>query len=213
MNNPAYRLLADNLSLLQGLRSTARAAILVIAALAVLAGFGAQALLERWKGKRHIVLAAVFGLMLVDAASRPLNVYGVHDLEPAPIYKVIRGADPGVVLELPLPRLDRLPGQEPLYQLWSMQHWNPLVNGYSGYYPPDYVRTVLKMNTFGDDESIAWLRAHHVRYIVVHRAFYEPEALAQTLLAMASRPEFRSWGHYDDAYGSAELFVLEPPAQ
>lgn len=211
MNNPVYRLLADDLPLLQGLRSTARAAILVIAALSVLAGFGAQALLERWREKRHLALGAFLGLMLLDGAVRPLNVYGVQDLEPAPIYKVIRGAEPGVVLELPLPRLDRLPGQEPLYQLWSMQHWNPLVNGYSGYYPPDYVRTIVKMGTFGDDESIRWLRLHQVRYIVVHRAFYEnPEDHARTLLAMASRPEFHSWGHYDDAYGPAELFVLEP---
>src|SRR5262249_9786554 len=140
MNNPVYRLLADDLPLLQGLRSTARAAILVIAGLAILAGFGAHALLERWREKRYIVWGIVLALLLVEAAIRPLNIYGVHDLEPAPIYKVIRGAEPGVVLELPLPRLDRLPGQEPMYQIWSMQHWNPLVNGYSGYYPPDYVR-------------------------------------------------------------------------
>ena len=27
------------------------------------------------------------------------------------------------------------------YMYWSIHHWHPLVNGYSGYTPPDYYET------------------------------------------------------------------------
>lgn len=213
LNNPLYRLLFDHVALLQGLRATARAAILVSAALSVLAGFGVQALIERAPRRGAATLMAAIALMAMDGAIRPLNMYGRDALEPAPVYKVIRSAGPGVVLELPLPALNRLPGREAEYMLWSLQHWHPLINGYSGYYPPDYVRTLLRMAAFPDDQSIDWLRLHDVRYVVVHQQFYPPEEYAKVLFNIAQRPELRSWGRYDDAYGHAELFVLEPRAR
>jgi hypothetical protein len=135
-----------------------------------------------------------------------------EELVTAPIYQVIRSAGPGVVMELPVATPDRLPGWDVTYAFWSSAHWNPLVNGYSGYHPPDYLRTLMSMRTFPDDASIARLQAHDVRYIVVHRAFYEPEPYTQLMLRMAVRPELRSWGTYKDPVGNAELFVMERPA-
>ena len=51
--------------------------------------------------------------------------------------------------------LDRLPGHEAVYQFWSANHWRPLVNGYSGYYPQTYFDTLFAMVRFPDDESTA----------------------------------------------------------
>jgi hypothetical protein len=65
------------------------------------------------------------------------------------------------------------------------------------------------MRTFPDDASIARLQDHDVRYIVVHKAYYEPKAFTDLMLRMAVRPELRSWGSYRDPVGIAELFVLE----
>lgn len=210
LNNPVYRVLFEQVSLLQGLRATARAAILVSAALSVLAAFGVKALIERAGPRRGAILPVTLALMLVDGAIRPLELAGREDMAPASVYRMIRAGGPGVVLELPLPTLDRLPGREAYYLLWSLQHWNPLINGYSGYYPPDYVRTLVRMATFPDDMTIEWLRLHDVRYVVVHQAFYTPEDYAKVLFAIAQRQELRSWGRYDDPQGHAELFVLEP---
>lgn len=108
-----------------------------------------------------------------------------------------------------MPSLSRLPGWEAFYQLWSMQHWHPLVNGYSGYYPPDYVRTLVRMESFPDAASMQRLRGHAVRFIVVHEAFFEPEAYNALLLRMAGRQDLKSWGRFKDAVGDAELFVFQ----
>jgi hypothetical protein len=109
-----------------------------------------------------------------------------------------------------MPRADGLPGPEYYYQIWSTFHWNPLVNGYSGYYPIDYLRTLASVRTFPDDASMARMRAHHVRYIVVHRELFEPQHYADLMVRIASRREIRWWGNFQDPLGTAGLFVLDP---
>ena len=42
----------------------------------------------------------------------------------------------GVMVELPTPVPPALAGFDSTYEFWSATHWNPLVNGYSGYVPP-----------------------------------------------------------------------------
>jgi hypothetical protein len=209
VNNSVYRWMFERVSLLQGLRSSARFAIVASCALAVLAALGAQAITDRVRRRRAAVIPLALLLMTADALNRPLWVSASDLLSPSSIYTVIRSAGAGVVIELPLPSLNRLPGRDPFYSLWSLQHWHPLVNGYSGYYPPDYVRTLVRMESFPDDASLAGLRAHDVRYIVVHKAFYEPERYTDLLLRMASQPDLRPWGTYKDVMDDAALFVLE----
>lgn len=211
-NGVIYRWLGEHVTPLRGFRSASRFAMLATCALAMLAGLGAQAILQRARvpaGWRVSVVPIILSLMAVDYANRPLPL-SPEDLGIAPIYKVIRSGGPGVVMELPVATPDRLPGWDVVYAFWSISHWHPLVNGYSGYHPTDYLQTLMSMRTFPDDASIARLRAHDVRYIVVHRSYYEPEPYTQLMLRIAVRPELRSWGTYKDPVGNAELFVLEP---
>lgn len=211
-NGAGYRWLADHVEALRGFRSASRFAMLAMCGLAMLAGLGVQGIMQRglvpsrWQ---LAVVPAVLSLMAVEYANRPLPLTA-EEMGIATIYKVIRSADPGVVMELPVATPDQLPGWDVTYAFWSISHWHPLVNGYSGYYPRDYLRTLSSMRTFPDDASIAWLRAHEVRYIVVHRSYYPPESYTQLMLRMAVRPELRSWGTHKDPVGNAELFVLEP---
>lgn len=210
INTSVYRWLFERISLLQGLRSSARFAIVASCAMGVLAALGAQAIAERSGRWRTMAIPVLLVLMTIDGLNRPFALSAEPLMRPSSIYKVIRTAPPGVVIELPVPRLSRLPGWDAFYSLWSLQHWKPLVNGYSGYYPPDYVQTMVRMERFPDDSSIARLRTHGVRYIVVHKAFFEPEQYTALLLRMATQPELRPWGTYDDAMDDAVLFVLEP---
>ena len=113
-------------------------------------------------------------------------------------------------MELPVATPDRLPGWDVNYAFWSISHWHPLVNGYSGYHPADYLQTLMAMRTFPDNASIARLQAHDVRYVVLHRAYYETEPYTQLLLKIAVRPELRAWGTYKDPVGTADVFLLEP---
>lgn len=209
VHNSLYRWLFDHVSLLRGLRASARFAIVVSAMLSVLAAFGAQLLTERVR-KRQWVVPLLLALMTLEGLNQPFALTSTEVTGASSVYKVIRSSGDGVVVELPLPTLARLPGWDAYYSLWSLQHWHPLVNGYSGYYPPDYMQTMVRMESFPDDASIARLKAHHVRYLVVHKAFLDPERYASVLFRIATRPEFKPWGTYRDALDDAVLFVMEP---
>jgi hypothetical protein len=94
----------------------------------------------------------------------------------------------------------------------SATHWNPLVNGYSGYEPPDYTETMTRMETFPDDEAIARLRKLDVRYILVHEAFYTSKNYTALMLRLLGRRELVAHGRYRDWAGWTYLFELDRAA-
>jgi hypothetical protein len=154
-----------------------------------------------------IMLVAVLGSEYLNA---PMNLTTVAAPDPSTpdVYRMIRTFGPGVVIELPMPKLSALPGHEPQYAFWSAAHWNPLVNGYSGYYPPVYLETVTRMETFPDLPSVQRLQRLDVRYIVVHHTFYEDAERQRLLVAMASHPSLERLGTFRDPVGTASLFAL-----
>ncbi|HUR34339.1 MAG TPA: hypothetical protein VM032_11135 [Vicinamibacterales bacterium] len=213
LNSTVYRAIADHVDALRGFRSLSRFAVLASCGVAVLAAYGSAALLSRVPASsrsRRWAVPLLLAMMLADYGNRPMGLTPGDPVEPPDVYKVIRGAAPGAVLELPLPDLNRLPGWEPFYEAWSLWHWKPLVNGYSGYHPADYLLTVQRMAVFPVDGTLDRLRAHDVRYIVVHRAFYDQEGYARLMLRMAVRPELKPWGAYRDSVGTADIFELLP---
>ena len=215
LNGFLYSWLYDQTSALHGLRSPSRFAIVACCAIAMLAGFGAQALGDhvatrvpraapRLAAALTLLVAidnATSGMFLAELRYEPRNTFNV--------YKTIRALGPGAVFELPIARLDALPGREATYMFWSITHWQPLVNGYSGYYPREFAETVVRTERFPDDQSLRQLSNIGVRYVVVHRAFYDPAAYTALMLKIAARPELRPHGKYSDPAGEAQLFVLE----
>lgn len=210
-NNPLYRLFAQLVTPLQGLRSLSRFAAIMNCGLAVLAAFGMQVLLERarWSGSRRAVAAGIaIAAMTVESLHQPIPLITGPGAKVPDLYRVLRSAPAGAVVELPVPRLGNLPGFDPTFEAWSIWHWKPLVNGYSGYYPRDYVTTMIRMEIFPEDASINRLRGHGVRYVVVHRALFAPDRLDNLMLRFAGRPELKYWGAYDDPVGTADLYEL-----
>jgi hypothetical protein len=199
---------------LHGLRSPSRFGIIACCAIAVLAGFGAQMIGARFAtaGPRAAVALAVALTLLVaiDNSTRGMFLMNLRYEPPNTfnVYKTIRALGPGAILELPIARLDALPGHEALYMFWSTAHWHPIVNGYSGYYPSEFTETVVRTEGFPDDQSLLQLRNIGVRYIVVHRPFYSEDRYQELLLEMAERSELQPHGTFRDQQGEAQLFVL-----
>ena len=214
LNGHMYSWLFSQVDALHGLRSPSRFGIIVCCAIAVLAGFGAQMIAVRFAafpsraaGALAIALTLLIaidnstsGMFLTDLRYEPPNTFNV--------YKTIRALGPGAILELPIARLDALPGHEALYMFWSTAHWHPIVNGYSGYYPIEFAETVVRTEHFPDDQSLLQLRNTGVRYIVVHRTFYSDDRYRELLLQIGGRPELQPHGTYRDPQGEAQLFVL-----
>jgi hypothetical protein len=215
LNGRLYSWLFDHVGTLQGFRAPARFAAIACCAIAVLAGFGADVVFRRLSaagaGAARGAVACMFillaieyrntGMILTDIAYDPPTVYNV--------YKAVRALGPGAVVELPLPALDKLPGLEVHYAFASIGHWYPLVNGYSGYYPPEYSETVGRMENFPDDRSIARLRNIGVHYLIFHPHLYAADEYASLVKRMAERRELRPYGTFPAEGGNAELFLLE----
>lgn len=215
LNGVVYSWLFNGIDVLHGLRSPSRFGIIACGAIAMLAGFGAQALSTRAAafGPRAagILAAALTMLVAIDSAPRGMFLMDLR-YEPANtfnVYKTVRALGPGAILELPIARLDSLPGHEATYMFWSTTHWHPMVNGYSGYYPLEFAETVVRTEKFPDEQSLRQLRNVGVRYVIVHRAFYREEDYTRLLLQIAAYPELRPHGKYADPMGEAQLFVLE----
>ena len=209
LNGRPYTWLYETSSALHGLRAPARFAILASCALAVVAGFGFQALGDRLRTARvrRGALVAVLVLLTAEVAPSKMFLVRVED-GPPDVYKMIRAMGSGVVAELPMPRADALPGWDVIYEFWSVNHWHQMLNGYSGYYPPSYMNTLEIMRGFPDDKSIAHLRALNVRFLVVHRSLYPEGGFAAALERMMNRRELRSVGAYRDPVGDAQIFEL-----
>jgi len=178
-----YRLLYEYVPGYEGLRVPARFAMVMVFMLSVLGGYGAAVLARTRMGRRALVAAA--GLFLVEATHVPFLVNGMAPLRdlhtpearlyrparaPAVYHAVARQPDAASVVELPLGQFD--------YDLramyYSTVHWKPLVNGYSGVFPPQYsrLRTALADIPRHPELSLEALRASGATHVVLHEGAY-----------------------------------------
>ena len=139
LNTPLYSVLTSVLFIYNGLRAPARASILVFLALAGLVAFGWARLepaLKRWA---PVATVAVAVALLAEYATVQADWY-VADPQPPEVYQWLAGQPRSVVLELPLTtpdRLDLVP--DGIYMFRSTTHWQPILNGYSGFFPKSFM--------------------------------------------------------------------------
>jgi hypothetical protein len=214
LNGSVYGPLLEYITPLRAFRAVARFAIIVGFGVAMLAAFGAQALLratprpmQRWLGLALIVL------LFIEYSNRDIPLVPGVAAKPADAYRVLKDAEKGAIVELPLPDMDlspRPPGFDPYYQAWSVWHWRPLVNGYSGFTPAAYEQFAADLKGFPDDRSVKALRTLQVRYVLVHQAFYPPADYADLALKLATSSALTLWGTYKDPVGSANIIEVAP---
>ena len=90
----------------------------------------------------------------------------------------------------------------------STFHWFPLVNGYSGAYPPSYLGRIDRLHDFPDATSIDQLRRDAVRYVIVHSYHYDApvwQTLARRLDASADLIQL---GRFEDGNAPAIVYRL-----
>lgn len=150
---------------IRGLRVPARFVAVVSLTLSIFAGFGARYLLRRCasRARTHMVFAGLVGLVVADAWPA-LSLKPVFD-EPPPIYDVLKNTPGAILAEFPVPydEIDNIP-----YMYFSLWHWAPLVNGYSGFIPKSYADFVKDVATFPDAGAMAALRRRGVTHVTVN---------------------------------------------
>ena len=159
-----YRLLYELVPGWKGIRTPGRLNTLTSLGLALLAGAGAAAVLERVRTRvrspNHRAVVAVAALLVAAVV-----VEGRGTLTLAKVPTVPRGlalaAAP--VLELPSDYLHDL-----RYTYWSTAGFRPLANGASGFDPTQLVALREGVRDFPDEKSVRALRAARIRSVVLH---------------------------------------------
>jgi hypothetical protein len=178
-----YGLLLDHVPGYTGLRVPARFVVVATLMLAVLAGFGAAHLGRRRGGPAW--LGGISLLLLAEGAVHPFVVNGAEkpegydfaearlappDEAPA-VYRHLRGIrGPAVVAELPI----GVPDFDLRAVYYAATHWKPVVNGYSGFFPPHYGRLVLALSDVPHHADLAWraLGEAGATHVIVHEHVY-----------------------------------------
>lgn len=197
----------EHVPLYRGLRALARLGIFVVMFLAVLAGYGYALLVsERSRVVRSAVAAVlVIGLLAEYRTAIPLEAY--PNAAP-PVYRFLATQPRGIVAEFPVPQLGALPGYDAEFAYMSTFHWFPLVNGYSGMYPPSYLGRLDRLSDFPGPGAIEQLRRDAVRYVIVHVFHYPPPEWVPLLRSLDGSNDFIQLGRFDDGNGPAFVYRL-----
>jgi hypothetical protein len=174
LNAHVYGFLYDWVLPFRGLRVPARAYVLVLLGIAVIAGMGlarvtavsrgAEGPPPRWRGAIALVLIALISVEYFTAprlkkVDRKIPIW----------YSWLKGVDDAVVFEWPVTVPWRLYDMVDLsYMARSTIHWRPMLNGYSGYYPRSYLRLLVDMRSFPDTRSLRILRQRGATILILH---------------------------------------------
>jgi hypothetical protein len=170
-----FRFLYDHVPMFQGLRAMARAGIFVVFFVAGLAAFGYAAIATSLSRiPRFVFLALVIVVLGAEYRVRRMTLFAYPNDPPA-IYAWLAKQPSGVVVELPMPVPEALPGPDARYAYFSTFHWHPLLNGYSGFFPASYVNRADALREFPNDGSILRLKRDGAHYLLLHIGAY-PEA-------------------------------------
>jgi len=204
-----YAFLFDHLSAFHALRAPARLGIFVVFFVAVMAGFGYRYLTNALGARARVTLLVVLTATVLVEYFTALTVVAYPNTPP-PVYKLLAAQPPGVVAEMPMPKANALPGWDAKYAYMSIFHWKPLLNGYSGFYPPTYIRRLLDVRRFPEPFALRVLRQDGARYIVVHeRGYGDDRAAYENVLAtLDASADVLDLGRFSDGDGDATVYVF-----
>ena len=202
-----FPLLQNTISVTTSLRAPARFGVLVLLSLAVLAAVGAARAYQRWPKAAPAMSVVLTLVCLAEYWSTPIGVRE-YDPRPSEVHAWLAAQAPGtVIVELPTPTLDTLWLHEPAYALASINHWQPLVNGYSAFPPGQYSRIITELRTFPDRDAIIALREAKVSYILINRGLYTPDQFDR--LQAAVDESTRLWPVRSFGTGRDEVVVVQ----
>jgi hypothetical protein len=151
---------------LKMIRGVVRFGQIVLAAVAILAGFGLAWLTTRFRG-RVVAVAAILLVVAVngEALRAPFGYTRYEGI--SKLYDVLRTTgDDTVVVSFPFYPTASFHFNT-TFMLGSTRFWKPIVNGYSGFKPPSLYANVEQLRGFPDDRSMARLGELGVTHVVV----------------------------------------------
>ncbi len=148
--------------------------------MAILAGFGMQALLTRWPDRTPVLASLIAGVLFVELLVAP---WPILSIQVDPVYTALnRSAEPGALIELP-PRND-----DSRYMLNQLCHGRPLAGGYlarTPHYPLVSYDSTMRRLWYAESappdifqyDPASELEKIGVRFVVLHLDYLSGSAL------------------------------------
>jgi 4-amino-4-deoxy-L-arabinose transferase-like glycosyltransferase len=183
-----YRWLYHAVPVLSLLRAPARFGLAVTLALSVFVAIGLTTLLARVPSGARRWCAAAIALFAIVELTTHIPFLPARDV-PEP-YRILAASPHGAVVEFPFYHLPEDRFRHTLYMLGSTWHWQPLVNGYSDFFPPDFIEGAPLLGSFPSPQGFAWLEQRRARYLVFHTNLYDPASREVLRRQIAEHSQF-----------------------
>ncbi|HTK29483.1 MAG TPA: hypothetical protein VL309_08025 [Vicinamibacterales bacterium] len=188
------------------IRVPSRFVMLALLGLAVLAGFGAEALTARLR-RRTAAALAIGALLVGEFAAMPFEL-APRRVEIPAIDRWLAGqSDVTAIVELPEANpanLSRAERWHTAYMLHSTAHWKKTVDGYSGIRPAFHEQLYAALAAFPDERAVPMLAAAGVTHVVVHLDMYDDRDRA----AIAAALDRAAWLRLVHAEGDGRVYAL-----
>ena len=167
---PGYWWLHQHVPLLGALRNVERWGWLALAGIAMLAGLGTAAM-GRWIAARRpglawpVVASTLCIGVTIEALRAPVAFTEFSSIPK--LYERLAGDEPVVLAEFPF-YAGRAWSQNGRYLLNNTRYFRPLINGYSGYWPPPWPARAQVLESFPSQAAVDALRALDTTHLTVH---------------------------------------------
>jgi hypothetical protein len=181
-NGLVFRVLFELAPPFRGFRVPARFGLLTAASLVVLAGYGVTRIMAplQTRGARMALATILSATLLFEFRSFPLPLFDVPQTPPQ-VYTWLATQSPTVVAELPV-----TDDADFWYMYQSRLHWQPLLNGQSGFFPPWYNDFQRHARRFPDADSVAYLKSRGAKLVVLHERRYREGDWGEVQLRLAA---------------------------
>jgi hypothetical protein len=90
----------------------------------------------------------------------------------------------------------------------STFHWQPMLNGYSGFYPRSYLELLEETRDFPEEAALDYLKRRGVELIVLHGRFMKPDQLGDWAARLIARPDIEQVAQFPEQGGDDIVFRL-----
>lgn len=209
VNGLLFPVLRDFVVPYRGLRAPARAGVMVLLVISVLVGAGAAAILSRVRSPR--VAAALTTLCLLILVGEYRNTPDLWEATISPEVPNLGLTSGSVVLEMPIATPERLDKSVDAYYMFNrIGAWPSLVNGYSGYYPPDYLTMAERLRLFPDTRAIREIARIGATVLTVHERWYGAARYKEIVAALDGRADVEPVGKYLDNGLAVAVYHVKP---